>query len=72
MICNLGNWERTIRIILGVTLLVLGYGTNIPIWGTVILYVLGIVALITGIVGFCPAWKAFGINTCLPRTAEKK
>lgn len=69
MIRNLGNAERAIRITLGVVLLILGYGTNLPVWGAVIAYVLGFVALITGIVGFCPAWKALGINTC--RTSEK-
>jgi hypothetical protein len=24
----------------------------------------GAVALITGLVGYCPAWSIFGINTC--------
>jgi hypothetical protein len=35
-----------------------------PGWGVGVMYVVGGVAMLTGLVGFCPAWRLFGINTC--------
>lgn len=64
MSCNVGGIERAIRVVLGVTLVGVGAFAGLPIWGTAVAYVVGAVALLTGAVGFCPAWKMFGINTC--------
>ncbi len=61
---NVGHVERIIRIGLGLTLLAIGGLTALPMWGTFITLVVGIVALATGIMGFCPAWRFLGINTC--------
>ena len=61
---NVGHIERIIRIGLGLTLLAIGGLTALPVWGTVIILVVGIVALVTGIIGFCPAWRVLGVNTC--------
>lgn len=63
MIRNLGDLERAIRIVLGVALIAVGYFAAVPVWAAVVLYLVGAVALATGAVGFCPAWKAFGIDT---------
>ncbi|MGD9897238.1 MAG: DUF2892 domain-containing protein [Candidatus Methylacidiphilaceae bacterium] len=59
---NEGKTERAIRVVAGLFLLVL-----LPIvlpgsakwWGLV-----GLLPLITGLIGYCPAWALFGINTC--------
>ena len=71
MTCNLGTAERTVRIIIGVGLLLVGFMAALPAWGTAAAYVAGIVALFTAVVGFCPAWKLFGINTCRTKVPEK-
>lgn len=71
MTCNLGNIERTIRIVLGVALIGIGYLAALPGWGAIVSYGVGVVMLLTASVGFCPAWKLFGVNTCPTKTAAK-
>ena len=59
---NEGSLDRLLRIVAGVVLLALVFvGPHTPLgW-------IGVVPLLTGIVGFCPAYKIFGINTCSAR-----
>ncbi len=64
MTCNLGNLERAIRIVLGVVLIGIGYLAALPTGGAIAAYAVGFIALVTGAMGFCPAWKLFGVNTC--------
>ncbi|MGB0908892.1 MAG: YgaP family membrane protein [Nitrospirales bacterium] len=61
---NVGHLERVIRITLGITLLAIGGLTALPIWGTFVTLVVGIIALVSGMMGFCPAWRILGMNTC--------
>lgn len=61
---NVGTQEGRMRMVLGIILLALPPMFHFPVWATVITYVLGLVALITGALGYCPAWKIFGIDTC--------
>ena len=71
MTCNVGGIERPIRIVLGVILLALALSGQMPTpasWG---LGVVGAIALVTGAVGFCPAWRLFGINTCPTKPGVK-
>ena len=72
MTCNIGAIERTVRITLGVILLVVGYLAALPAWGAAIAYAAGAIALITGAVRFCPLWLALGINTCTPEASTKR
>jgi hypothetical protein len=60
---NLGIVDRTVRILVGASLLALVFvGPQTP-WGY-----LGLVPLLTGVVGFCPAYCPLGLSTCrLPR-----
>ena len=53
---NVGTLDRGLRIIGGVALLALA--ANGKMWG-----LLGIVPLLTGILGWCPPYQIFGINT---------
>jgi hypothetical protein len=71
MSCNIGGIERTIRINLGLILLLIGYFAGLPTWGAVVAYLLGAVALVTGAVKFCPLWLMLGINTCAPEAQAK-
>lgn len=56
---NVGSIDKIIRIIAGLVLLafaVMGIGTP---WTWI-----GIVPLATGLMGWCPAYTLFGMNTC--------
>jgi hypothetical protein len=56
---NEGTLDRTIRIAAGLTLIALAVvGPRTP-WGY-----LGVIPLVTGLIGFCPAYKLFGLSTC--------
>ena len=59
---NEGGLDRLLRVVVGLVLLALvfvGPKTSLG-W-------IGVVPLLTGIVGFCPAYRIFGINTCSTR-----
>ena len=60
---NEGNIDRVIRGVVGAILLVVGL---VLLKGTIgiVLDVLGAILLVTGIVGFCPLYTLFGMNTC--------
>jgi Protein of unknown function (DUF2892) len=58
---NIGGVDRAVRIVVGLallSLLVLLEGSA-RWWGLI-----GIVLIGTGIIGWCPAYLPFGINTC--------
>lgn len=56
---NAGNFDRGIRILIGIAVLSLVFLGPQTAWGWV-----GLVPLITGVVGFCPLYKVLGVNTC--------
>lgn len=59
---NEGAWDRGFRVVLGLGLLSAVFaGPHTP-WGWI-----GIVPLLTRMIGSCPMYKAFGINTCSAR-----
>ncbi len=56
---NVGNTERGIRVVVGLALVSLVFvGPQTP-WGWI-----GLVPIVTGLVGWCPPYALFGINTC--------
>lgn len=60
---NEAGWDRIVRVVLGIILLVLTFtGTVSGALGT-ILMIVGFVALLTGIVGVCPAYMLFKFRT---------
>lgn len=64
MIVNEGEWERIIRVVVGVVLIAAGIlapYTDHP-WSYAI-SVIGVVLVGTGLIGYCPAWHLFGIST---------
>lgn len=64
MKCNVGGIDRTVRIVLGVVLLIVGLAAPVElIWRIVALVVAGI-ALVTAVVRFCPANAILGFNSC--------
>ena len=63
--CNLGQGDRTVRIIFGIGLIVGGFFTG----GTpgVVMGIVGLIPLITGLVGYCPAYSLFHLSTLRKR-----
>lgn len=56
---NVGGLDKTLRVVVGVVLLVLTATQTIGLWGLV-----GVVPLLTGLFNFCPLYTLFGIKTC--------
>lgn len=60
---NEAGWDRALRVLIGVTLLWLGWGGVVTgTWG-VVLQVFGFVSLLTGIFGWCPLYALLGFST---------
>jgi len=64
MTVNEGNVDRAVRVIAGIVILSLAFIGPKSAWGYV-----GLLPIATGLIGFCPAYALFGINTCA--TAKK-
>ncbi|MDR5875725.1 DUF2892 domain-containing protein [Halomonas sp. CUBES01] len=56
---NVGNIDKILRILVGLTLILLAILGTVGVWGWI-----GILPLATGLFNFCPAYKLIGINTC--------
>ncbi len=61
---NEAGWDRVLRIVAGGVLLYLGWAGVVGGTAGLVFKVLGFVPLATGIVGWCPAYRLFGISTC--------
>lgn len=59
---NESSWDRGARILVGLTLMMVGFGLVGNTAGTV-LGVLGLVPLVTGLLGYCPLYGLLGIDT---------
>jgi hypothetical protein len=60
---NEANWERIVRVVLGIVLLYLGLGGVVAGTLGVVLDVLGAVLVLTGLVGFCPLYALLKFST---------
>ena len=60
---NESNADRIIRIVLGVVLLVLGWGGFVTGTLGLIFKILGFIPLLTGIVGYCPIYGLLKLST---------
>ncbi|MDD5240199.1 MAG: DUF2892 domain-containing protein [Sulfuricella sp.] len=60
---NVGGIDKILRIAVGIVLLSLTFilksESGLWLWGLI-----GIVPLATGLMGWCPAYTLFGINSC--------
>ncbi|MEJ5313762.1 MULTISPECIES: DUF2892 domain-containing protein [Anaerolinea] len=65
----MSNWinesglDRVIRVIVGLVLLVLGWGGIVTGTLGTVFKILGFVPLLTGLIGFCPAYALFKFRT---------
>lgn len=56
---NLGTLDRVLRIVVGLILIALVFvGPQTP-WGWI-----GLIPLTTALIGWCPAYRLVGLNTC--------
>ncbi|TSE36063.1 hypothetical protein Tfont_02051 [Tepidimonas fonticaldi] len=60
---NVGGIDRVLRIVIGLALIALAATDTVGLWGWI-----GVVPLATGLIGWCPPYAIFGINTCKTRT----
>lgn len=59
MTTNIGTIDRALRIIVGLVLIALVFlGPQTP-WGWI-----GLIPLATALIGWCPAYRLIGINSC--------
>ncbi|MEZ4269351.1 MAG: DUF2892 domain-containing protein [Myxococcota bacterium] len=56
---NEANWDRIARIVVGGAVLSLAFVGPATPWAF-----LGLIPLVTGVVGWCPAYRIFGVSTC--------
>jgi hypothetical protein len=56
---NVGGIDRTLRIIVGLGLIVWAAALGGPAWAWI-----GVVPLATGLFRFCPAYPLMGMSTC--------
>lgn len=72
----IGTVDRAIRLVLGVALIVVAlYGSLAFLDGAIAKYtafIIGVVLVVTGLVGTCPAYSVFGIQTCKSLSIEKR
>ena len=59
---NEAGWDRAVRVVLGVVLLVVGFGVMDGTGGTVVGLV-GLVPLLTGLSGWCPLYSVAKFRT---------
>lgn len=59
---NESNIDRTIRVVLGVILLVAGFGALNGFWA-IIADIVGVILLVTAALGFCPLYFLLRIST---------
>ncbi|HMV65456.1 MAG TPA: DUF2892 domain-containing protein [Myxococcota bacterium] len=55
---NEGSVDRLLRVVAGLVLVGVALAGVSP-WGWI-----GLIPLVTGVVGTCPLYMAFGLNTC--------
>jgi len=59
---NVGDFDRVVRVVVGVALLSLTVIGPKSLWGLV-----GVVPLLTGVFRVCPAYSLLGVSTCPKR-----
>jgi hypothetical protein len=64
MNCNVGGIDRTVRIVLGIALLLVGLLAPLDMTWRVIVLVIAAIALVTAAIRFCPVNAMLGLNSC--------
>ena len=64
MKANMGSLDKAIRIIAAIVFSMLFITKTVEGTTAIVLLVLGGVFLLTSVIGFCPLYTIFGLNTC--------
>ena len=68
---NVGGIDRIVRIVIGLLLIAYAIPVGFPATGWNWVGWIGVIPLITAVLGYCPAYKLFGLSTCpLARNAR--
>lgn len=68
MTANVGRWDRLVRFIVGIALILaplgnlMGLGSNTTV--AYVLIAIGAVLVLTSIIKFCPLYRILGMSTC--------
>lgn len=65
MASNVGGIDRAARIVIGALLVILALTGTVGAWAWI-----GVVPLATGLIGTCPLYRIFGLNTCPIRAKQ--
>lgn len=60
---NLSSWDRWLRVVLGVSVLVVGWGTELSEVGGLALRIFGWIPVLTGLLGWSPLYSLLDITT---------
>ena len=61
---NVGNADKSVRVLLAIVVALLYYFNVIEGTLAYILMAVAIILLVTSLINFCPLYKILGINTC--------
>lgn len=67
---NMGSYDKLIRLIVAIILIVLYYKGILQGTTGIIALVVALVLTVTSLIGFCPLYTLFGMKTC--KTEESK
>lgn len=62
MRANEATWDRIVRVVLGVILILVPILFTQEVFG-ILIGIVGLILLVTGLIGFCPLYALFGIRT---------
>ncbi len=66
LVINLGTWDRALRVLVGLLMLISGASGAVPgIWSPALL-IFSAAPLLTGILGWCPFYAIMGLRTYRP------
>lgn len=68
---NMGNTDRIIRVLAAAVIAILYINNTITGVLAYVLLAVGAIFLLTSLVGSCPLYSLFGINTCPVKRASK-
>lgn len=71
MSTNVGTIDRVVRLLVGALLIAYAIPVGFPSTGWNWVGWIGVVPIITAVIGYCPAYAAFGFSTCPGQAAPR-
>ncbi|HPG12118.1 MAG TPA: DUF2892 domain-containing protein [Chitinophagaceae bacterium] len=66
---NMGNADRIIRVLIAAVFAYLYFSGTVTGTLGLVLVILGGIFVLTSLVGFCPLYAPFGMNTCAKKSS---